>query len=63
MLYFNINFIFFLNFLINASQPNYCYNFTTIMLQLFCFVQACICLVTLNECVCVHSEAVCAVCR
>ena len=42
MLYFNINLK---KILINISQPNYCYNFTTITvtLQLLCyFVQACV---------------------
>jgi len=47
----------FFNFLINISQPNYCHNFTTIMLQLFYFVAYKFASVrfTLNEhdCVCV----------
>jgi len=34
---------FFKKILINISQPNYCYNFTTIMLQLFYFVEAFVC--------------------
>jgi len=38
-----VSLFYFFNFKVNISPPNYCCYFTTIVLQLFSFVQACVC--------------------